>query len=81
MLGFTDFNIDFLTESPLVTSLLFIFLVLISIYLYRNTNPPISRKIKTFLTILRITAVLALFLTLYEPVASFTREYTRKPGQ
>ncbi|HHI03638.1 MAG TPA: hypothetical protein ENL22_08970 [candidate division Zixibacteria bacterium] len=79
MLGFTDFNIDFLTESPLVTSLLFIFLVLISIYLYRNTNPPISRKIKTFLTILRITAVLALFLTLYEPVASFTREYTRKP--
>ena len=79
MLGFTDFNIDFLTESLLVTSLLFIFLILISIYLYRNTNPPISKRVRVFLTMLRITALLALFLTLYEPVVSFKREYTRKP--
>ncbi|MCP4704290.1 MAG: hypothetical protein GY865_06750, partial [candidate division Zixibacteria bacterium] len=79
MFGITDFSFSFLSESILITSLVFVFLILLSIYLYRNTNPPISRRTRILLTTLRITAVIALFLTLYEPVVSFKREFTRKP--
>ncbi len=79
MFGLTDFSFDLLTESLLLTTLIFIFLILISIYLYRHTNPPISKRVRILLTILRLMAVIALFLTLYEPVVSFRREYSRKP--
>ena len=79
MFGLTDFSINFLSESILITLFLFVLLILISIYIYRNTNPPISKATRVVLSSLRIAAILALFLALFEPVVSFTREFKKKP--
>lgn len=79
MFGLKDFSINFLSESILITSFLFALLILISIYIYRNTNPPLSKPIRVILSSLRIVAILALFMAIFEPVVSFTREYKKKP--
>ncbi|UCD17432.1 MAG: hypothetical protein JSV44_00535 [Candidatus Zixiibacteriota bacterium] len=79
MFGITDVSFDFLTGHPFLTALFFILLVLLAVYLYRRTNPPLSRGIRVLLTALRFLAVIALFLALFEPVVSYKREYQRKP--
>jgi hypothetical protein len=79
MFGITDISIDFLTRQSFLTWLIFILFLLLAVMLYRRTNPPLSRGIRILLTALRIIAVTALFLTLFEPVISLTREYLRKP--
>ncbi|MEW5923100.1 MAG: hypothetical protein AB1746_03850 [Candidatus Zixiibacteriota bacterium] len=79
MFGLTEFSIDSLTGQPFLTALFFIFFILFAVYLYRRTNPPLSPAIRILLTALRIIAVCALFLALFEPVMSYKREYDRKP--
>nr|MBN2278383.1 hypothetical protein [candidate division Zixibacteria bacterium] len=78
MFGITEISIDFLTGRPVVTVLFFILFVIFAVYLYRRTNPPLSRGMKILLTGLRIVAVVAVFLALMEPVLSYRREYERK---
>lgn len=79
MFGLTEFSINFLTGQPFLTALFFVFFILFAVYLYRRTNPPLSPAIRILLTALRIIAVCALFLALFEPVMSYKREYDRKP--
>ncbi len=79
MLGISEITIDFLTGHPFITGLFFVLFLLFAIYLYRRTNPPLSRFVRLLLTSLRIIAITALFLALFEPVLSYQREYERKP--
>ena len=79
MFGISELSFNFLTGKPFVTALFFLFFVLLAVYLYRQTNPPLPRGLRIFLTALRIVAVLALFLALFEPVLSYKREFDRKP--
>lgn len=79
MFGITELTFDFLTGQPLLTALFLILVILLSIYLYRRTNPPLSKAVRIVLSGLRIIAIVALFLALMEPVLSYKREYQRKP--
>ena len=79
MFGFTDLSFDFLTDQPFLTALVFILFLIYSLYIYRRTNPPLSMLSRTILSGLRIIALLALFLALFEPVVSYRREFSRLP--
>lgn len=79
MFGITELSFNSLTAQPFLTALFFILFVLFAIYLYRRTNPPLSKGIRILLTSLRIIAVIAIFLALFEPVVSYKREFERKP--
>lgn len=79
MTGLSELSLDFLTGRPAVTALILVLFLLLAIYLYRRTNPPLSRGIRILLMSLRILAVLALFLALFEPVLSYKREFDRPP--
>jgi len=79
MYGISDFSFDFLTGHPFVTGLFLLLFVLFAVYLYRRTNPPLPRWIRIVLTTLRIIALVALFLALFEPVLSYRRDFERKP--
>jgi hypothetical protein len=79
MLGISDISLDFLTHQIIVTALFLLLFLLFSFYLYRRTNPPLPGGVRILLGALRIIAVLALFLSLFEPVLSFRRDYERKP--
>jgi len=80
MFGITDFSFDFLTGYPYITGLIFVLFLLIAIRLYRRTNPPLPRGIRILLGTLRIIAVMALFLALFEPVVSYNRVYEKTPS-
>jgi len=77
MFGIQELSIDFLTGSPVLTTLSLLVMIGLGIYLYRRTNPPLPARWLFGLGALRLIAVLALFLALLEPVVSFTREYVR----
>ncbi|SYZ72734.1 membrane hypothetical protein [Candidatus Zixiibacteriota bacterium] len=79
MFGLKELSFNFLTGHPLLTGLFLLLMILMSVYLYRRTNPPLPRAIRILLAALRIVAVLALFLALFEPVAAFRRDYESKP--
>jgi len=79
MYGITDLSLNFLTGRPFLTGIFFILFILFAVYLYRRTNPPLPRLIRGILIALRIIALAALFLALFEPVLSFRREFERKP--
>lgn len=79
MLGLTDFSLDFLTGYPVLTGLAFLLFLLLSVWLYRRTNPPLPKRLRIILASLRIIAVIALFLALFEPVVSYNRVFERKP--
>ncbi len=79
MYGITDLSITFLTGFPVITTLVFLIFIGFSFYLYRRTNPPLPRSIRILLALLRLTAVAALFLALFEPVLSYDRIFERKP--
>ena len=67
MFGFKDISIDFLTGSPVVVWFVLGLLLLLAIYLYRRTNPPLPLYIRIILGGLRLIAILALMLTLANP--------------
>ncbi len=79
MSNIAEITIDFLTGHPLLTALALILSLLLAVYLYRRTNPPLPTSIKILLGALRFIAILALFLALFEPVLSYTREYEKTP--
>ncbi len=79
MFGIKELSFNFLSGHPFLTGLVMLLLILLSVYLYRRTNPPLPRGIRILLTALRISAILALFLALFEPVAAYRRDYERKP--
>lgn len=78
MLGVEELSISFLTDSPILVLLALIVLVALSLYLYRRTNPPLPLYLRIILGGLRTVALLALFLALFEPVLSYTREFVRE---
>ncbi len=77
MFGVKDLAVELLTDSPVLVALSLIVLVALSVYIYRRTNPPLPRWLRLTLGGLRITAVILLFLALFEPVVSYTHEYVR----
>lgn len=79
MFGIKELSIDFLTGQPLLTAFFCVLFIFFAVYLYRRTNPPLSTGIRLLLTALRLTAIVAIFLALFEPVLSYRREYERKP--
>jgi len=79
MFGLTDLSFNVLTGEPFLTALFLILFIAFAVYLYRRTNPPLPLAVKIILGALRIIAVIALFLALFEPVLSYKREYARKP--
>ncbi len=76
MFGVKDISISFLSGS-LVVWLSAVLLLLLAVYLYRRTNPPLAMPLKFVLAGLRMIAVIALVLTLAEPIISFTRQFER----
>lgn len=79
MTSLTELSIDFLTGSPFLTILGLIIAIGLAVYLYYRTNPPLPTPIRVLLVGLRMIAILALFLALFEPVFSYTREFERLP--
>ncbi len=77
MLGYRDFSIDFLTNSPVLVWLAMLVLAAFVVFTYYRTNPPLPRHLKIILGTLRVIAIVALILALLEPVISFNREYER----
>ncbi len=79
MSGISELSFNFLTGNIFITVLFLVLFIIFSVWLYRRTNPPLSRPVRFILTALRLVAILALFLALFEPVLSYRREYERKP--
>jgi len=73
-----EFNLKFYGSTLLF--LLFIFCLLgFSIYVYRQTNPPVPRWLKNVLTFLRVTALLLILFILFEPILKLSWERIEKP--
>jgi hypothetical protein len=79
MANFAEISVDILTGHPVWTALALVLSLLLAVYLYYRTNPPLSTGIRMALGALRFIAIMALFMALFEPVLSYTREYERKP--
>ena len=79
MFGIHDISIHLLSDTLFINSLAFILLSLLAVYLYMKTNPPIPKYLKILLGFLRILALTALFIALFEPILSYTRLYNRLP--
>ncbi len=80
MFGIDQFRLEFLTSYPYLTALFLILFILFTFWIYRRTNPPLSRLWKTILGGLRIVALFALFAALLEPVINYQRSFERKPN-
>ncbi len=78
MFGINDININFLTQSQVVIWSVLILLLILAVYLYLRTNPPLPKYLKIILSSLRIIAIMALMAALLEPVISYTTEYKRE---
>lgn len=77
MSGIENISVDFLSDQLLWVVLFFVILLGLSVYLYRRTNPPVSKSLKILLIFLRIVAVTAIFLALSEPVITVFKNYER----
>ncbi|KAA3631985.1 MAG: hypothetical protein DWP97_11975 [Calditrichaeota bacterium] len=79
MFGLESISINLLSKTVLVNSLVLVLLILFSVYLYRKTNPPISKWMRILLGFLRIVAIVALFTSLFEPLVSYSQRFERQP--
>ena len=79
MLGFDRLTLEYLTSAPIIVGLVFLALLVLAGFIYYRTNPPISPFARSFLAALRIIALVALFLSLFETVIGFSRQYERSP--
>ena len=79
MSGITDFSFNALTGHPVLVALCLVIFLVFAYLLYRRTNPPLSGPVRIILSLLRIIAIIALFLALFEPVVSYRRDYDRAP--
>jgi len=75
----TDLSLSFLDNSQWFGWLVFALLTGLSIYQYRHSNPPLGGGIRSVLMTLRTLALLALFMTMFEPVISYQLTDERKP--
>ncbi len=71
MSDISHFSLDFLSKSPFFGWSALVILLALSVYHYRRTNPPLPARIKYPLLALRAVAIIALILTLLEPVISY----------
>lgn len=71
MSDISHFSIDFLSKSPFFGWSALVILLALSVYHYGRTNPPLPARIKYPLLALRTVAIIALILTLLEPVISY----------
>ena len=78
MFGMRNLSIELLTGSPVITTFAFLVLVVLAVYLYYKTNPPLPKYIRIILSSLRIIALIALFIALFQPIISYTKDYKRK---
>ncbi len=78
MFGFESLSIEFLTNTPFWVALGLVVLLALSFLMYRRTNPPLPRYLLIILGTLRLVAVVALCLALFEPVLSYTRDFVRQ---
>ncbi|MFQ5454020.1 MAG: hypothetical protein ACE5D6_07515, partial [Candidatus Zixiibacteriota bacterium] len=78
MFGLKNISINFLTDYLLWVALAFFLLIGMAVYLYRQTNPPLPLYLRILFGALRIIAIIALFLSLFEPVINYTQEFERK---
>lgn len=78
MFGMKNLSIELLTGSPVITTFAFLVFVVLAIYLYYKTNPPLPKYIRIILSSLRIIALIALFIALFQPIISYTKDYERK---
>jgi hypothetical protein len=66
-------------KNLLVLIGIFILAILLAVYTYRRTFPPLSNRKKGVLLSLRIIAWFCLFLVLSEPILTLAKKYTQKP--
>ncbi len=77
MLNLREITVDFLTSVPVLVSVALLLLVVLTVLVYRKTNPPLPRTWRTILGVIRLLALLALFAALAEPIVGFSRAYER----
>lgn len=70
-------SIGFRTGTPTLAWISLAVLVILSVWLYRRTNPPLPVWLRIALASFRIGAVVLLMLALLEPVIGFSREFQR----
>jgi len=73
-----NLSVELLSGSPVITTIAFLVLVTLAVYLYHKTNPPLPKYIRIILASLRIIALLALFIALFQPIISYTNDYSRQ---
>ncbi|MEE9443142.1 MAG: vWA domain-containing protein [candidate division Zixibacteria bacterium] len=73
----TDYSIDFLGTYLWLSILLCAIFLIITYLYYRKTTPPLSLLSKSILIVLRVTALIALFLVLTQPVLTITERYQK----
>ncbi len=78
MLGLKNITVDLLTGYPVIVALALIVLLGLAVWLYIRTNPPLPAWLRGILMALRIIAVLALVLALFEPVIGYQRSFERQ---
>jgi len=78
MFNFEKINLSFSYNGVFFFIGLFL-LAAYAIYMYRYTLPPVSSVKKTFLVLLRTTALILLLFIIFEPVATIVRKIILQP--
>ncbi|HWR81940.1 MAG TPA: hypothetical protein VN285_01410 [Candidatus Deferrimicrobium sp.] len=79
MFGLKDLSVNLLSSSLAAVVLALLLLVMLGVYLYYRTNPPLPARVRVLLGAFRLLAVVGLLIALFEPVVSITREFRRTP--
>lgn len=72
-------NVDIHNEYPLLLIVAFLAAFFLAYLLYRVTNPPVSKRLRGLLFVLRMLALFILLLLLLEPVVTFLFDRFEKP--
>lgn len=79
MLGITKLLINLQEKNLWLLIGLFVLAVLLALFTYQRTYPPISKRKKSLLLSLRIVALFSLFLLLSEPILTIVKKFSQKP--
>lgn len=74
-----EFALNLNTDYSFMFFILMVIFIGFTYFIYRYTNPPISRGLRIFLFILRAVAFCVLIFMMTEPIASFTKTRTEEP--
>lgn len=72
-------NLSLKLNSYLFFILLLTFLMGLSFFVYRRINPPVSGRLKRFLTLLRIASLGIILFILFEPILNLSWHRVEKP--